>query len=527
MHRIKTLSFQLFTTLSLAATVPVGAQLSLELSSQKTYRQNKNDINFRGGSFNIQLQDGSVSSIEFCNDPNYLPPGVGCLPGTSGFLSAGSINGATPQRPYLAISELKGAVAIEPSAAEAIQLLAAPASILPRPSGGFTDDSATVYYNLHTTDVREYKLTRYFLNRNYSKNQRSKFDQEIVVGSYRYSFPRLGNPNIPAPLTAVIFPMPEGFSTLNNKTSGFQFTRVNQNKWNEQGYVELNYHAPNILQWEGLNPSTVFAGVDRLYISLRGLRNPKNPDNSATVGSSAIFPAFNAGADPRVSLPNPYAGRFTLPPIFPVGTSAVVELELDRGFQTGGVTYDFSTRKFQIPVVVVSRYSDFAKTAFGSKKKKTGILADNDGDGFNNLTEWTLDSDPADGGNTPPLLEPANFQAVDVIGGPTAIGSYFGFNVPVKENTDPKVEYTLQRSFDQGKTWATFESDVPITYDLFDRPTNGWSVERVTTVTRGVISIEIQVRSRVPNPDLAGTIPTIQPPGTLTDVYRVKVTLAE
>ena len=514
MNRIKTLSLPLFTALALSGTAHVDAQLSLELSSQKTYRQNKNAISFKGGSFGIQLQDGSVSSIEFCDDPNYLPPGNGCA--TSGFLSAGNINGATPQRPYLAITELKEAVAIEPSAAEAIQLIAAPASILPRPSGGFTDDSATVYYNLHTTDVREYKLTRYFLNRTYSKNQRSKFDQEIVVGSYRYSFPRLGNPNIPAPLTAVIFPMPEGLSTLNNKTSGFQFTRVNQNKWNEQGYVELNYHAPNILQWEGLNPSTVFAGVDRLYISLRGLRNPKNPDNSATVGSSAIFPAFNSGTDPRVSLPNPYAGRFTLPPIFPVGTSAVVELELDREFQTGGVTYDFSTRKFQIPVVVVSRYSDFAKTAFGSKKKKTGILADNDGDGFNNLTEWTLDSDPADGGNTPPLLEPANFQAVNVIGGPTRFRSYFGFNVPVKENTDPNVVYTLQRSFDQGKTWATFISDF-----------QDWSVERVTTVIRGIVSTEIQVRSLVLNPDLDGTIPTIQPPGTLTDVYRVKVTLAE
>ena len=519
MNRIKTLSLPLFTALALSGTAQLDAQVALELSSQKTYRQNKKAVNFKGGSFNIRLNDGSVETIGICNDPNYYPPGSLlvsiCSPGTSGFLSAGNINGATAQRPYLVVTELNAAIAVAPGAAEKIQLLAAPTSTLPRPSGGFTDDSAAVYYNLHTTEIREYGLTGYFLNRNYSKGQRSKFEREIVVGSYRYSFPRLGNPNMPAPITAVIFPMPEGFATLNNRTSGFQFTRVNQNKWNEQGFVELNYHEPNVLQWEGLNPSTVFAGVDRLFISLRGLRNPKNPDDSATVGGEAIFPAFNTGSDPRVLLPNPYAGRFTLPPIFPVGTSAVVELELDRGFQTGGVTYDFSTRKFQIPVVVVSRYSDFSKTAFG-EKKKTGILADNDRDGFNNLTEWTLDSDPADGGNTPRSLEPANFQAVTIFGFPTFIGSYFGFNVPVKKNTDPKVEYTLQRSLDQGKTWSTFISDF-----------QDWSVERVTTVIRGITSTEIQVRSLVPNPDPDGTIPTIQPLGTFTDIYRVKVTLAE
>ena len=68
MNRIKTLSLPLFTALALSGTAPLDAQVALQLSSQKTYRQNKKAIGFTGGSFNIRLNDGSVTSIGICND---------------------------------------------------------------------------------------------------------------------------------------------------------------------------------------------------------------------------------------------------------------------------------------------------------------------------------------------------------------------------------------------------------------------------------------------------------------------------
>ncbi len=519
MNRMKTLSLPLISALVASATLPADAQLSFDLSSQKTYRQNKNGLVFQGGTFNIRLDDGHVATIGFCDDPNYYPPGfyIGtCSPGTTGFLTSGNINGATIQRPYLLVTELAAAVAIEPGRANAIRLTAAPASALPRPSGGFTDDSSSVFYNLHTTAIEEYGFTGYFNNRRYSKNQRGKFEAEIVPGVYHYSFPRLGFPEIPAPITAVIYPMAEGLARRNNQVSGFQFTQVNRNRWNKDGFIELSFLRPNVIKWTGLTPSTVYAGVDDLYISMRALRNPQSPNGSDVVRGTAIFPAFNNQNDPRVLLPNPYIGTFTTPPIFPSGTKAILELELQRNFQTGGVTYDFSNRRFQIPVEVTDRYTEYAAINLANQRNRK-ILADSDRDGYNNLTEWILDSNAGDPGSIPEAPFPAPFQAVNIVGTPTPIGSYFGFNVDLKTSSIPKVRYRLQRSRDQGKTWETFRTD----------PVLGWTVNRVTIIDRGITSVQIQVRSTVLTNAANPTNLYVQPPGTLDHLYRVKVTLAK
>lgn len=527
---MKTLALPLISALVVSFAPLADAQLALELSSRKTYRQNRNGLDFLGGTFNIRLDDGNVSTIGFCDDPNYYPPGtyIGvCSPGTTGFLTSGNINGATIQRPYLLVTELSRALVVEPGKASRIRLNAAPASALPRPSGGFSDDSSSVFYNLHTTGIEEYGITGYFNNRNYTKSQREKFEAEIVPGVYFYSFPRLGFPDLPAPISAVIYPMAEGLTTRNNQVFGFQFSQVNENRWNN-GFIELSFLRPNVIKWTGLTPSTVYAGVDDLYFSMRALRNPKDPKDTDVVRGTAIFPAFDNQKDTRVLLPNPYRGEFTTPPIFPSGTKAMVELELQRNFQTGGVTYDFSNRRFQIPVVVIDRYTEYVDI-FLANERKRAILEDPDRDNYNNLTEWILDSDAADAGSIPVEPVPAPFQAVNIIGGPTVIGSYFGFNVDVKRFTIPKVVYTLQRSRDQGKTWQRFRSDpVPFPDEPFNPANNvGYSVNRVTTVDRGITSVQIQVRSRVITDALNPTNLYVEPPGTLSDLYRVKITLAK
>ncbi len=540
MNRFKTLSLPLATVLAAAAISPADAQVRFGLSSQKTFRQNKTGIRFLGGTFNANFSDGHVASIGVCNDFVYDPPGFFrgvCSPGTSGFLSAGTLNGATIQRPYVLVTELQPAVAVQPFAPDKVILNAAPASGLSRPAGGFTDSSLSVYYNLHTTGISEYSIAAYGFNKPYTKGQLGKFDKEIVEGVYYYGFPRLNFPLQPAPVTAVIYPVIEGRRQINNRPEGFQFTKINENHWvNNNQFIELSYARPNRFEWEGLTTSSVFPAVDDLYFSLRALRQPGKPRNSDLIRGEAVFPSFTntAGQDARVLLRNPLVSNFTTPPILPSGTKAMVEIELQRNFQTGAVTYDYSNRRFQIPVIILDRYTDYKMiTLAGETKKK--ILEDADKDGFNNLTEWILESNGADAGSVPAQPFPAAFQAVDFTGRPTAFGSYYGFNVTVKQGTVPKVKYILQRSKDGGRTWSRFKFGYYDTNDNYsvDPPTDNlgnplqynWVVFPVTDTTRGIKVKQIQVRSGIINPNAAATIPTIAPPGTLNDVYRIKIVL--
>ena len=517
MIRIKTLSLPLISALVASATLPASGQVALTLSSQKEYRQNKHGINFTGGNFDISVTDGSVASVAGCNWIKYYPPGIFlgvCSEGTTAFLTSGALGGATINFPYLLVTSIIPAIIIEPRKPELVRLNAAPASDLPRPSGGFVDDSSSLFYNLHTDNATEYILTRYQKSMGYTASQGDRFENEIIPGVYHYSFPRLKNPTQPAPITAVIYPILEGEHTKNNKTEGFVFTQVGANKWNEQGFLEFSYHRPNLVQWSPISPAVIFPAVDDMYISLRRMSNPSSPKSDILTRTASIFPPYLIeGGNPRVKLANPFVNTFTFPPIFHSGTKSIMEVELQRSFQTGGVTYDFSNRKFQVPIVVVDRYTEFSDIVFS--RKKTDILADPDKDGYNNLTEWILDSNPSESFSIPTAPVPDTLPGIIYpFFGP--IGTIeFGFTIDKKLGTIPRVTYTLQRSRDNGQTWKRFVSD------------GNWSVENVRYTLDGSRRSEIHVRSLVESNPRTDPATFVQPPGTENDIYRVKVVLAK
>lgn len=517
MISFKTPSMAAVGLLAATSALPLAAQVSFSLSTTKTFRQLAGSkILFRGGEFTSYANDGTIIIVPGCDSRNYFPPGLPgpCVLGTTGFVSFGNAESTPIQNPYLVVTGLRPAVIFEPDAADRIRLTAAPASKLPRPAAGFTDASLSLYYDLTTFNIQEYKVSSYYQVRKYSNTQLALFNSEIVPGAYHYSFPRLGAPNLVAPLAAVIYPMVEGYAKLNNRWTGFYFSNVNGNVWTPRGCVQLSYLRPNTFTWTGLTTSLVYPAVDSLYFSIKALRNPADPANSEVVSGYAIFPGFadTAAPESRILLPDPYRTTFTTPPILPGGTIGMAQVELVRNMQTGGVTYDFSKRIFQIPVEVVDSYTDFV-ALYMKGAKNTGILMDNDGDGYNNLTEWILNSDPLVSGNIPVAPDPVAFQAVDAFG-PTPVGSYFGFDVNVRNGTVPTVTYTLQRSKNNGVTWEPFVTDLQ------------WSVERVTTVTRGITTTKIQVRSLVlVNPVTADTTNFfVEPPGTAAHIYRVLIT---
>ena len=550
MNRIKTLSLPLVSGMLASAALPANAQVTLDLSSRAVYRQfeGQQAMSFAGGSFDINFADGSVVSIGGCNFVKYYPPGffIGlCTLGTTGFLTSGTVNGATLAFPYLLVTGVNPAQVVAPRRANLVKLSAAPASSLPRPSGGFTDNSASLYYNLNTVgNIREYILTQYDSTRVYNKGQREKFNEQIVPGVYHYSFPRLSNPILPATISATIYPMAEGFAKRNNVEEGFKFTNVNGSKFNKDGFIELSYIRPNSIEWNQLPPAIVFPGVDSLYFSIRVMSDEDNPRSKVvpvdkfSKKQQAIFPSFTNDGDPRVVLASPLVSQFVTPPVFAGGTKGVVEVQLARFFQTGGVTYDFSDRKFQIPVEVVNRYSEYQELIIEKPNSNSEILKDTDGDGYNNLNEWVLDSSAVDAGSIPvapvaqdvPTLYDFDYLDYFFFFGTYRIvrEQYYGFTIDQKLGTKPGVVYTLQRSRDQGKTWKKFVSDTD------------WSVRKVV-LAPGVGSpkanspkrVQIWVESKYNTlgqliADL-NTFTTIQgpPPGTENDRYRVKITLAK
>lgn len=521
MIQTKTLSLPLIAALFGSVVAPADAQVRMELSTRKTYRQDPASLKFKGGTFDNRISDGGGVKVGGCDRAAYYPPTnilFVCSGGSTALLTSGSFGGATIANPYLWVTGITPAIILEPRRPELGFLRSAPASLLPRPEGGFSDDSFSLFFNLHTTDVREFVITRYITSRGYDATERTRFEKEVVPGIYYYSFPRLKLPNLTVPIAAVIRPMPEGIAKINNRATGFQFNTTGQT-WDANGFLELSVNRPSVIKWSGFSPSVVLPGVDRLYFSLRYLSDPADANSEARYTNptdknpltrdlpASFFPGFVNGGDPRVLLVNPFVTSFTLPPIFPAGTRVVAQLDLQRTFQTGGVTFDLSSRKFEIPVTFTDRYLEFALARFGRATAKVGILQDFDGDGFNNLTEWILNSSPANALSKPvPPVAALTLAVTDGLFPPTIITpASFGFTVTKKQNTVPAVIYSLERSTDGGVTYLPMVTDA------------NWTVTNDATT--------VSIASKITN----GVLPTptpIQPPGTEAHRYRLVITLA-
>lgn len=513
MRSSKTLSLSLFAGLALAA--PVYAAVSLDISSDKTFRQLKSsgkevNVQFRGGTLSTNLDDGDFVFAGSCSADVYRPLGtLGCPTGTPAFVDYGSLpefqDVTTFLGPYYNLTGLVSAIAIEPRNQDRAHLRSAPASTLQRPLYNFTDTSLAVYYNLHTSNVKLYEITGYRSLREYGfgDKERGRFDKEIIPGVYNYSFPRRNMPTLSANISSTIFPMTDGPLVRNSQRSGLRF-ETSGREWSKKGFLKLGTYRPNTLRWTGLTQKEIVAS-DRLYFSVKYLQNRRKPTSpvvefgsepdpiTGEVSPISIFPTFQEGTDPRILLQSPLTGSFTLPPVLESGDTGIVRLELVRGLRTGGVTFDFSTRTFELPVTVANLYTDYAEIQFDKNAPNTGLLDDFDGDGYNNLTEWALKSSAVDKDSIPREPRPA-LQIDEEDRNGIVYPDYYGFRVLKQQGLEPGVRYRLQRSTDGGVTWVVVETDA--NWILF------------------VDQSQIRLVSRTGG----------QPPGTAGDRYRVKVT---
>jgi hypothetical protein len=108
-----------------------------------------------------------------------------------------------------------------------------------------------------------------------------------------------------------------------------------------------------------------------------------------------------------VLLPSPFDVEYIVPPSIreftaplqgqpPIETEAVIRLTLQRNLPSTNITFDRSTRTFELAVKYVDTYAGWAILNFppGSPSSVTAPSADPDGDGFINLEEWTNKTNP-------------------------------------------------------------------------------------------------------------------------------------
>ena len=510
MSHPKTLVLPIFSALFASATLVQGA-VRIALETEKIFRQYASGTEFRAGEFRINMDDGIGWYLSGCEDAEYFSPSLFCPDGATAFVGFGNPDPDRPYAgPYFMQTAITPAVIIEPRREDRVFLRAAPATKLPRPLAGFTDTSYSIYYNISpgSIAIREYTVSRYRYERTYLDISGGKtMDSEIVPGVYHFSFPRLGYPTLEVALPTVHYPIPEGYRSIGKVKQGVLFT--SPSKFAVDGFTRLDVNQIRTISWQGFTRTLVYPGVDNLYFSVRHLTDPDDPrspvnyydDNNIP---ASIFPNVTSGADPRVLLANPLVSSFTLPPFIKVGTNGVVELELVRNLTTNGVSYDVSNRRFQIPVSFVDQYKEYALKYFGKGKKKIGFYDDFDGDKFNNMEEWVLNSRANDATSLPKLLNPRLVDADNSVNPP--VPQYFGF---VKNNRGliPVVEFSnLERSTDGGKTWKLMVTDAD------------WEV-----IDTGD---EIGIKSKRTGTNAFGVTVPIAPPGTASHYYRISIALA-
>lgn len=387
---------------------------------------------FEGGNFGVSLRDGqALFSPPGCFDDEFFNPFLGCPLGATGLVTFGDLDGDGVVDPgiYFSISNISRAAIIQPFAQAAARLVSAPPSLLPRPLAGFTDNSAIVFFNVRTAAVQQFNITGMNLGRAFTAAERGRFDGETVPGTYIFNFTQLINPFLnqtppPVALALNIFPTLDGFRRVNNSPQGFRFRNVTY----QDGFAVLDPLELNTIEWEGNTVNFIAPGADSLFLSIKPLANPADPlsavvefdgqgqfidDPNDTVNDPPdqiinptfpLFPTFAGPTTTRIILPNPLVQSFIVPPNFLFsGQTGILDLEFVVNRPTSSVISDRSTRRFRLPVIVVTQFT----TAIAAMLPPTASSLqrsadfDFDGDGASNFAEWAFGSDPNNASSSP------------------------------------------------------------------------------------------------------------------------------
>lgn len=491
----------LFAVVSaLVASTTFGhADLVFLQGTNRVYRQTPIDVPYRTGFLDVWLRDGAFTydagcplngSLAYYPPSNPIPP---CPLGATGYLVGGDADsdGNRDDFTYWSVIDVVPAFYIEPVRPELCTISSAPPSLLPRNISGFTDWTNDMFFNIQTESVSEYYMTAYNYIQDYAT--RGEMDAHVVLGTYRWSFPRRGDPDGPRVIIPVEnFPIPEGRQKKSNVWSGFRFLRLNGTGliWNANGFVTMDPRVANTFEWEGNKQDNIYPASDNLFLSLSRLVAAPVGDPTRDVDATAqtYYPGFVAPGTPHVLLTNALVTKGVIPPGMiqipgVVGTpptgEGMLRVELSRTQSSGGVSYDTSTRAFELPITFVNTYAGWAAVRFpaGTAAAMRDPNADPDNDGYINSREWTANTNPMNAAAPwPPAAALAFVQGRSLRSTESATSGYWETKHQKTPGAWPPIEYDYEFSTDL-KNWSVVTEDNP-----------DWAVAETET--------DLQIRSR-------------------------------
>ncbi|MGE9269604.1 MAG: hypothetical protein ACQKBU_02275, partial [Verrucomicrobiales bacterium] len=321
-------------------------------STGAQYTQETNwKVNFDGGDLSVLLRDGNFVYTGCLGAPStsIIAPNVFCPLGTTGFVAEGDFDndGVRDDLSFWSVVEVIPAYIIEPYRPELVTLAAAPASDLPRPLTGFTDQGVLVFYDVLTANVQQYDITLYEFNRVYDEGPSglAQMKDELVNGSYIFTFPLLdyADDDPPVSISVTYVDIPEGLDpTERYPENDFRFILGNSElgttgRWDGDGKVLMDPYLTNKIGWTGNSVTNVYSGVDEVRLSIISTEDEGDDPDDATV----LFPPSQT----PLLLTDVYEDEYTLAPFFfEVGDEGIFVLRLDRALGSTTVALDTSVR---------------------------------------------------------------------------------------------------------------------------------------------------------------------------------------
>lgn len=443
----------LFTLSALMCT----AQTIMEFRDIRRFRQiNPEESVFEGGELSVQLEDGSIQTLPCTNNGSLLfqvANFANCPTGTTTFVTNGDLDGDgnSDNLAYFATTLPIRAQLVRPSASSVIEVTAAP----PAPSdrdrfdGSFwVDRSVNVVFNLiGGGDFSNFDLTRYELERGYNFNELGRQRDEVVPGRYIFSFPAIVPESAPPRTTALQvnhLPMLEAFPGAASFNTNNNFRFANDDAWRNDA-IEIDPTLPFTFNFEGLNGTTFIPG-DRLFFQIRNRASNlvSFPPFPANLVVGAIFGnIFNGPVQTPILIGGGQLGfprsSFALSPgLIPAGNEEVVIITHTRNAGSTAISVDRSTRTFTANFNTIETFEGFAINNLNTSTPN--LIApgfDFDGDGFTNLEEFALLTDPVDPSSVPNITvetDPFTEQCVLTIPKRTTVGGSLSYQVEYTED---------------------------------------------------------------------------------------------